>query len=254
MAVCESRPQLIAHRGYSECYPENTLVGLEAALSAGADCVEFDVQFSKDVVPVVIHDDELKRTTGVEGFVNQTTAVQLASICAGEALRFGDQFEHEHIPTLAAVLKLLDQWPKATAFVEIKEETVEHFGVEAVAQRMASELAPFENRCVLISFDYSVLEAAERLGVKKTGWVIKKWEHVSFKLAQKLSPDVLLCNYEKIPDTDNALWQGPWQWALYDVVDPDVALRWMHRGVRFIETWNVGGLLTNKELASVVKG
>ena len=51
MAVIDVCPQLIAHRGYSECYPENTLVGLEAALSAGANCVEFDVQFSSDGVP-----------------------------------------------------------------------------------------------------------------------------------------------------------------------------------------------------------
>ncbi len=254
MVEINGRPQLIAHRGYSECYPENTLVGLEAALSAGADCIEFDVQFSKDGVAVVIHDNELRRTTGVDGFVNQTPAVQLASICAGEELRFGDRFKTEPIPTLEAVLKLLAQWPKATAFVEIKEETVEHFGVETVAQQMVSELASYENRCVLISFDSEVLETAKRLGIKRTGWVIRNWWDDSFKLAQQLKPDVLLCNYEKIPDIDNVLWQGPWQWALYDVVDSDVALRWIRRGVHFIESWDVGGLLNQKDLVSVIKG
>jgi glycerophosphoryl diester phosphodiesterase len=254
MADHDDRPQLIAHRGYSECYPENTLAGLEAALSAGADCIEFDVQFSKDGVPVVIHDNELRRTTGMDGFVNQTTAAQLASIYAGEEQRFGDQFSHERIPTLIAVLKLLDQWPNATAFVEIKEETVEHFGVEAVARQMISELASYDNRCVLISFDYAVIEAAKRLGIKRTGWVIRKWGDDSLLLAQKIKPDVLLCNYEKIPDIDNVLWQGPWQWALYDVVDSDIALRWIHRGVHFIESWDVGGLLSQKNLVSVLEG
>ncbi|MCK4586418.1 MAG: glycerophosphodiester phosphodiesterase, partial [Gammaproteobacteria bacterium] len=107
--------QLIAHRGYSECYPENTLVGLKAALDAGADCIEFDVQFSKDGVPIVIHDDNLIRTTKVDGLVNQTAAAQLITICAGEEQRFGDQFNNEFIPTLTAVLELLTQWPKATA-------------------------------------------------------------------------------------------------------------------------------------------
>lgn len=250
----KSHPQLIAHRGYSERYPENTLVGLKAALSAGADCIEFDVQFSKDGVPVVIHDNELKRTTGVDGFVNQIPVAQLEGIYAGEALRFGNQFENEPIPTLTAVLKLLDEWPKAIVFVEIKEETVECFGVESVAQRLVSELTPYENRCVLISFDIAVLEAAKRLGIKKTGWVIRKWGENSLRLAQKLMPDVLLCNYEKIPDVDNVLWPGSWQWAVYDVVDSEVALRWIHRGVHFIESWDVGGILTNKKLASVFKG
>lgn len=254
MSVSKSHPQLIAHRGYSECYPENTLVGLEAALNAGANCVEFDVQFSKDSVPVVIHDNELKRTTGEEGFVNQTTATQLESICAGEVKRFGSQFDGEPIPTLAAVLKLLAQWPEVMAFVEIKEETVEFFGVESVAQRMVSELSSLEDRCVLISFDHAVLEVAKRLGVKKTGWVIKKWGNDSFHIAQELKPDVLFCNYKKIPDKDNVLWQGSWQWAVYDVIDPDVALRWIHRGVHFIETWNIGGILTNKEFVSAIRG
>ena len=250
MADNEFHPQLIAHRGYSEYYPENTLVGLEAALSAGADCIEFDVQFSKDGVPVVIHDNELKRTTGVDGFVNQVPAAQLEGIYAGEVLRFGDQFENEPIPTLTAVLKLLDEWPKAIVFVEIKEETVECFGVEFVAKRLVTELAPYGNRCVLISFDIAVLGAAKCLGIKKTGWVIRKWGENSLRLAQKLRPDVLFCNHEKIPDIDNVLWQGPWQWALYDVVDTEVALRWIHRGVHFIETWNIGALVSIKREAN----
>jgi len=254
MVVTRDCPQLIAHRGYSECYPENTLVGIEASLIAGADCVEFDVQFSKDGVPVVMHDDGLKRTSGVDGNVNQIPAVQLANVSVGEERRFGDKFNDEKIPTLKAVLALLDQWPNATAFVEIKEETIDCFGAEIVAQRLLSELSAYENHCVLISFDYAVLEAAKRLGVKKTGWVIRKWESDSFRRAQKLKPDVLLCNYEKIPDVDNVLWPGSWQWALYDVVDADIALRWLSRGVDFIETWDVGGLLKHQKLAAIVKG
>ena len=73
---------------------------------------------------------------------------------------------------------------------------------------------------------------------------------MSSRLAQKLRPDVLFCNHEKIPDIDNVLWQGPWQWALYDVVDTEVALRWIHRGVHFIETWNIGALVSIKREAN----
>lgn len=253
MKLGSERPQLIAHRGYSECYPENTLLGLEAALRAGADCIEFDVQFSSDGVPVVIHDNELMRTTGVVGKVNQTDAAQLATLCAGEEQRFGNQFRDEPLPSLAAVLQLLNQWPNTTAFVEIKEETIECFGVELVAQRLVAELAPFGNRCVLISFDASVLEAAKKMGAKRVGWVIRKWGNDSFRLVQKLKPDVLLCNYKKIPDTDNVLWEGPWQWAIYDVVDPGVAMRWIKQGVHFIETWDSGGMLSDQKLVSVLK-
>ena len=74
---------------------------------------------------------------------------------------------------------------------------MECFGVESVAQRMVSELALLENQCVLISFDFAVLEAAKRLGIKRTGWVVRKWGDDSLRLAQQLEPDVLLCNYKK---------------------------------------------------------
>ena len=66
------RLPLIAHRGYPAYYPENTLVGLEAALKAGADFLEFDVQLSADRVPLLLHDENLKRTTGFNGLVTDT--------------------------------------------------------------------------------------------------------------------------------------------------------------------------------------
>lgn len=250
MAFLDDHPQLIAHRGYSECYPENTMVGLEAALRAGADCIEFDVQFSKDGIPVVIHDNLLGRTTGVGGKVSQATAVQLAKIFAGEIQRFGDQFMNEPIPTLSTVLNLLDRWPEAMAFVEIKTEAIESIGLEIVAQRLVSELEPYGDQCVLISSNTEVIELASRLGMKRTGWVIRKWDEHSKEQASVLKPDILFCNYKKIPDSDEVLWPGPWQWALYDIVDPQTALHWISRGVKFIESWDIGRLLRDKQLVS----
>jgi glycerophosphoryl diester phosphodiesterase len=212
------------------------------------------VQFSKKGVPMMIHDNELKRTTGIDGVVNKTSAEQLTSICAGEEQRFGNRFKDEPVPTLTAVLQLLEQWPKAIAFVEIKTETIECFGIDNVAQRMVSELQAFGDRCVLISFDSAVLEAAKELGINRIGWAIYKWENESLQRAQEFAPDFLFCNYKKIPDKKNALWSGPWRWALYDIVTPVLALRWINQGADLIETWDVGTLLTDQKLASIVKG
>ena len=67
-----SRPQgvdtlrLVAHRGYPRRYPENTLLSLLAALEAGAEFVEFDVQMTADGVPVLLHDADLRRTGGAD--------------------------------------------------------------------------------------------------------------------------------------------------------------------------------------------
>jgi glycerophosphoryl diester phosphodiesterase len=243
------RPQLIAHRGYSQCYPENTLIALEAALKAGAQYVEFDVHFTADAVPVVFHDSELKRTTGAKGDIHKITVAELANLRAGEFDRFGNQFADEPVPTLQDVLVLLRQWPNAQAFVEIKCRTVECFGVEHVAQQMVKELTPHMNNCILISYHRHVLEAAHKAGMQRIGWVIREWGNHSRKQAEVLRPDVLFCDVEKIPDVDNILWPGPWQWALYDVVDAELALRWAARGVQFIETWDIGGMLRNPRLS-----
>lgn len=239
--------RLLAHRGYSQCYPENTLSALREALKAGARYVEFDVQFTADRVPVVFHDTGLKRITGKDGNIHQLTVAQLKEFRASETERFGAQFTAEPIPTLEAVLQLLQQWSEATAFVEIKAETVQQFGTEAVARQMVTALSERQHNCILISFDAPVLQAARDAGMRRIGWVVSKWDAADRRQADQLSPDVLFCNYKKIAD-DDVLWPGDWRWALYDVIDPAVALHWFSRGVDLIETWDIGAMLNDARL------
>ncbi|WP_280882565.1 glycerophosphodiester phosphodiesterase [Streptomyces pseudovenezuelae] len=51
----------VAHRGDPYRVRENTTDSLRSALRKGADAVEFDVRLTKDDVPVLLHDDTLKR-------------------------------------------------------------------------------------------------------------------------------------------------------------------------------------------------
>ena len=53
---------IAAHRGYRAVRAENTLSAFEASLGK-CDFIELDVAFSKDGVPVIIHDDTLERTS-----------------------------------------------------------------------------------------------------------------------------------------------------------------------------------------------
>lgn len=55
---------LVAHRGYSSLYPENTMLAFEKALKK-FDLVEFDVQFTKDGIAVILHDETLIRTSDI---------------------------------------------------------------------------------------------------------------------------------------------------------------------------------------------
>src|SRR3954452_7141634 len=59
------RPVIVAHRGASALAPENTLEAARLGWEAGADAWEFDVQMTRDGVPVIIHDESLLRTTDV---------------------------------------------------------------------------------------------------------------------------------------------------------------------------------------------
>ena len=58
-------PLIIAHRGDSSHAPENTLEAASLGREAGADAWEFDVQLTRDGVPVILHDESLLRTTDV---------------------------------------------------------------------------------------------------------------------------------------------------------------------------------------------
>ena len=49
---------VVAHRGYSGVYPENTMLAFRKAVEAGSDEIELDVQLTKDGTLVVIHDEK----------------------------------------------------------------------------------------------------------------------------------------------------------------------------------------------------
>lgn len=74
---------LIAHRGASYDAPENTFEAFDLALEMGFDNVETDVQLSSDGRSVLIHDESLNRTTGIQGLVAETSIAKIKSLNAG---------------------------------------------------------------------------------------------------------------------------------------------------------------------------
>ena len=74
------RPWVIAHRGYSGRFPENTMAAFAAAVDAGADMIELDVGLSADGIPMVIHDDTVDRTTAGRGPVVAHTVPELEAL------------------------------------------------------------------------------------------------------------------------------------------------------------------------------
>ncbi|QQO08309.1 glycerophosphodiester phosphodiesterase [Breznakiella homolactica] len=90
--------KVIAHRGYSGLYPENTMLAFKKAAEAGCDGIEMDVQLSKDGQVVIIHDETVDRVTGSSGLVRELTVHELQKLNASG--KFGEQFGFNTIPTL----------------------------------------------------------------------------------------------------------------------------------------------------------
>ncbi len=110
-------PRVIAHRGASAYAPENTLAAFLKAKELGATWLEFDVTLSSDGQVVIIHDDELDRTTNGKGNVNNYSYADLEKLDAGSW--FHPDFFGEKIPTLKHVIPFLHRHHLA-ANVEIK--------------------------------------------------------------------------------------------------------------------------------------
>jgi glycerophosphoryl diester phosphodiesterase len=73
----------MAHRGESGNIPENTILALESAVKIGVDVLESDIRFTKDDIPILFHDDDLERTSGVRGSVRDKTLDELLQIDLG---------------------------------------------------------------------------------------------------------------------------------------------------------------------------
>lgn len=69
-----------AHRGFHTHQPENSLAAIEAAILAGIDIAELDVQVSKDGVPILMHDDTIDRTTNGSGRPDALTYAELHAL------------------------------------------------------------------------------------------------------------------------------------------------------------------------------
>lgn len=98
-------PNVIAHRGASGNYPENTLLSFLKAKEKGAKWIEFDVQLSACHTPIIFHDKYLRRTTNGHGFVKNKPYDELSRLDAGSW--FNRQYSSEKIPTLEEVIYLI---------------------------------------------------------------------------------------------------------------------------------------------------
>lgn len=235
-------PQLVAHRGYPRHYPENTLIGIEAAVSAGARCVEVDVQISRDRVPVLFHDRGLRRICDVDGRILDYRYAELWALRASEQGKFGNRFGDVHIPRLAELGHFLRHKPDVKAFIELKRASLDHFGVETMLSLVRASLKPALAQCILISYSLEALLTARRQGWSEIGVVIDKWDERKQNLISDIRPQYFFCDAEGLP-RDGKLHVEDTKLVVFEVAEPRVALELAVRGVDFIETFAIGEMI-----------
>ncbi|HKN13428.1 MAG TPA: glycerophosphodiester phosphodiesterase family protein [Candidatus Binatus sp.] len=144
----------IAHRGASGTFPENTLSAFRAAIDAGADMCELDVQLSRDGGVVVIHDETVERTTDGKGEVAELTLEELKRLDAGAKFK-GGALTGERISTLDEVFAVTSG--RCGLNIELKAGGLEH----QVAQIMQARNAFSDS--IVSSFDWEYLKKIQQL-------------------------------------------------------------------------------------------
>ena len=235
-------PTLVGHRGYPDRYPENTLISIQAAVEAGAPWFEFDLQLSSDLVPFLCHDDSLQRTAGLDRLIMDMSAKELSSVDVGYAEHFGDRYAGTPPTPLAELVDWFGKHQGVQAFVEIKAESLEHFGHAGVVERIMQTVRPVLDRCVIISFDAQALKLARQMGAGPVGWALEDIGPDTVKAAQGFKPEYLFVGDRRFTQA-HAAFQGPWQWAVYQTQDPQRALQLTEQGADLVETNAIGDML-----------
>lgn len=154
LAWLTERP--IAHRGLHDLNRtrwENTLPAFDAAARKGY-AIECDVHLARDGVPVVFHDEDLKRLAGVEGFVHEKTAPELG------ACRIGGT--EDCVPSLDGLLDLVDG--RVPLVIELKGVRGRDQGLVAA---VGEALARYKGKAAIMSFDHWLIRefAAKAPGI-----------------------------------------------------------------------------------------
>ena len=144
----------IAHRGASGTFPENTLSAFRAAIDAGADMCELDVQLTRDGAVVVIHDETVDRTTDGTGEVAALTLEEIQRLDAGVKFK-GGKVKGERISTLDEVFAATSG--KCGLNIELKGA-----GVEAQVAAIMQARNAFADS-IVSSFDWDYLKKIQTL-------------------------------------------------------------------------------------------
>lgn len=191
---------IIAHRGASKKYPENTMAAFKAAVKMGAEMIEIDVLLSQDGVPIVFHDSRLNSHTNGKGRVSNYTVKELKKLDAGSW--FAPRFSDQRIPTLEEVLAFAKG--KVALNIEIKTEAVTDQREDGIAEKSLELVREYgmEDYVLFSSFDYRAVKHLKSLAPQVSVALLYNRSRSNFKLPhellEKYKADAFNCSYRQL--------------------------------------------------------
>ncbi|WP_407270810.1 glycerophosphodiester phosphodiesterase [Radiobacillus sp. PE A8.2] len=177
-----------AHRGASAYYPENTLIAFEKAIELGATGIETDVQMTRDGELVLIHDESLQRTTGINSLVKDISYDLIKDADAGSW--FHQDFSTVRIPKLAELLELVKD-TNVTINIELKNGILFYPTLEEKVIELIRTYG-ITDRVILSSFNhYSLVKVKEIAPEITTGVLFMEGLYQPWNYAKQLGATAL---------------------------------------------------------------
>ena len=239
--------RFVAHRGFTEKYPENTLLAIQSAIDVGAQFVEVDIQLSKDLQPVLFHDRDLVRLCNQKQSIHNYTLKEIQEFSNFSPDRFGDKYKGEAIPTLKTLVSLIKKYPEVIIFIELKRISIEQFNVDEMLKAVLPTVDSIINQCVFISYSLECIEAIRQQTSFSVGVVIDSWETAKtteIKRLEKINPEYFFCDIESLPST-GTLSLLNCKLAVYECTDLQQAALVLQQGVELVETFDIKKMLAN---------
>lgn len=229
--------KIIAHRGFSGVYPENTMLAFKKAIEIGADGIELDVHLSKDGQVMIIHDEALKRTTGLDGVISDYTRAELEKISAGKTKN--DEFGFTPIPSLEEYLAFMAEHRDKITNIELKTAPVYYPEIEEKTLELVRKF-DLEKNIIYSSFNWLSIERMQRLGtISETGLLFSGMKlYNQAHIIKSLGINYFHPDFNDLTDEivksylDNKV--GLNVWTVNEIEDMKVCL-----------SWNIDGLITN---------
>ena len=154
------RPLLLAHRGFSGAYPENSPLAFRmAAEKTNVDGIESDVHISKDGKLVIFHDASVERTSNGTGFIRDLTYAELLELDIGAWK--SPEFAGQRIWTLGQLLDFCRE-TRLLLNLELKNYEVFYDGLE---QRVIDEICArgMQEQVFVSSFNHISMQRFKEL-------------------------------------------------------------------------------------------